>query len=115
MRTAKENLERYAPATAQKNINLKTLREVRVPTPPLGDQERLLGTLLRTEEGLGRVADDLKKSLVRAEQLRRTVLAAAFSGQLVPQDPTDEPASVLLDRIRAEATKKKSTRKKKSA
>ena len=39
---------------------------------------------------------------MRAASLRRSILAAAFSGQLVPQDPDDEPASVLLERIRAE-------------
>jgi type I restriction enzyme S subunit len=40
--------------------------------------------------------------LNRIDSLRQSILIKAFSGQLVPQDPTDEPASVLLDRIRAE-------------
>ena len=55
-------------------------------------------------------------SLAKAAQLRRSLLAAAFSGRLVPQDPDDEPASVLLDRIRAEraaAVPAKTTRRKK--
>ena len=41
-------------------------------------------------------------SLKRAERLRQSILKQAFSGQLVPQDPNDEPASALLERIRAE-------------
>ena len=41
-------------------------------------------------------------NLKRAERLRQSILKQAFSGQLVPQDPNDEPASVLLERIRAE-------------
>ena len=41
-------------------------------------------------------------SLARAERLRQSILKQAFSGRLVPQDPDDEPASVLLERIRAE-------------
>jgi type I restriction enzyme S subunit len=40
--------------------------------------------------------------LKRAERLRQSVLKRAFEGKLVPQDPNDEPASVLLERIRAE-------------
>jgi hypothetical protein len=43
----------------------------------------------------------------RAEGLRQSIIEAAFDGKLVPQDPKDEPASVLLERIRAEATPRK--------
>jgi len=42
----------------------------------------------------------LSNDLLRAERLRQSILKQAFSGQLVPSDPADEPASVLLDRIR---------------
>ena len=44
----------------------------------------------------------MEASLARAERLRQSILKQAFSGRLVPQDPDDEPASVLLERIRAE-------------
>ena len=52
------------------------------------------------------VADEVEKTITaelkRAEQLRQSILKQAFSGKLVPQGPNDEPASVLLERIKAE-------------
>ena len=48
---------------------------------------------------------EIKAALARAEALRQSILKRAFSGQLVLQDPTDEPASALLKRIRAERAK----------
>ena len=44
----------------------------------------------------------VEANLTRAERMRQSILKQAFSGKLVPQDPNDEPASVLLERIRAE-------------
>ena len=44
----------------------------------------------------------IERARCRSASLRRAVLERAFRGELVPQDPTDEPASILLDRIRAE-------------
>ena len=102
LRTAKEDLERYAPATAQKNINLAILRDLAIPFPPLAEQNALADEINRRLS----VADEVEKTvtteLKRAEQLRQSILKKAFSGGLVPQDPNDEPASVLLERIRAE-------------
>jgi type I restriction enzyme S subunit len=46
--------------------------------------------------------EDIRRAIRQAAAQRQNILKSAFSGQLVPQDPTDEPASVLLERIRAE-------------
>jgi type I restriction enzyme S subunit len=75
------------------------------PLPPAQELEAIV-------QAIGRLfsrADDLDKilqaALTRSERLRQAILKRAFSGELVPQDPNDEPASVLLERIRAEREK----------
>ena len=102
LRTAKGDIELYAPATAQKNINLDILSKVVIPMPPLGEQERIadiVGTALSAADV---AVQGLRDGVARSSNLRQCMLSAAFSGKLVPQDSTDEPASVLLERIREE-------------
>jgi type I restriction enzyme S subunit len=50
----------------------------------------------------GSLQNEIQRNEQRSASLRQSILRAAFTGQLVPQDPTDEPASALLERIRAE-------------
>jgi len=98
----KQNLEAFAPATAQKNINLKVLSELAFPMPPLAEQTEIV----RRVEQLFIFADQLEAKVAsaksRIDHLTQSILAKAFRGELVPQDPSDEPASVLLERIQAQ-------------
>jgi type I restriction enzyme S subunit len=96
-----ERLEAFAPATAQKNINLAVLNDVEFRCPPLDEQHEIV----RRVEALFAYADRLEARYTTAsdhiDRLTPALLAKAFRGELVPQDPNDEPASALLERIRA--------------
>ncbi len=77
-----------------------------VPLPPASEQQALIDTI---EDKFSMCDDQLAfnaHSLKQCAAQRQNILRAAFSGQLVQQDPTDEPASMLLERVRAEQTKR---------
>jgi len=107
IRIAKADLSTFAPATAQKNINIAILNELSVPLPPLPEQQEIV----RRVEALFALANHLEARYTKAkayvDKLTQSILAKAFRGELVPQDPNDEPASVLLERIRARHDKEK--------
>lgn len=84
-------------------LNLGEILSLAVPLPPLAEQSRIVAEVDRHLSRADALAASIAQSKRRAQRLRRAILAAAFQGRLVPQDPNDEPASVLLDRIRAQA------------
>lgn len=97
----------------QANVNSKKLSLMPIPLPPLTEQSKIVEQI----EGWFSVADAIEgaidHSLKHAERLRQSILKRAFGGKLVPQDPTDEPASVLLERIQAEKAKLEAKQKMK--
>jgi type I restriction enzyme, S subunit len=102
LRTIKADLEAYAPATAQKNINLDVLSNVAIPVPPKIEQEKIIQELESRLASADELESSIEAQLKQGAELRQAVLQQAFEGKLVPQDPNDEPASVLLERIREE-------------
>ena len=91
---------------AQFNINQKILKAVFVPLPPLAEQVRIVAKIEKFEpliaeyDKLEQQASKLDEEIY--DKLKKSILQYAIQGKLVPQDPNDEPASVLLERIRAE-------------
>ena len=81
------------------SINLTKLAALPVPIPPLAEQDRIVAEVERRLSIADEVAASVGLGLTRADRLRQAVLKRAFEGKLVRQDPNDEPASVLLERI----------------
>jgi type I restriction enzyme S subunit len=87
-------------AVAQPNVNATTISQFLVPVPPLAEQKEIV----RRIEALFTAADELearyRKAKAHVDKLTQSILGKAFRGELVPQDPNDEPAAALLDRLR---------------
>lgn len=79
IRTARDGLDRFASATAQKNINLEVLEAVAVPTPPLAEQVRIVAEVDRHLSIIRGVEAEVDANLHRAQALRQSTLAKAFS------------------------------------
>ena len=97
-----EETRRRSSGGVQPNLNLGLVRQIAVPFPPLAEQHRLVAEVERRLSVVQQAEATVEASLKRAGRLRQSILKRAFAGKLVPQDPNDEPASALLERIRAE-------------
>lgn len=97
--------------SASPHLNVKDIKAFSVPLPPLPEQREIV----RRVEALFAIADKIeartKKAKAFVDSLTPSLLAKAFRGDLVPQDPSDEPASVLLERIRNERAKQETKSK----
>ena len=99
MTVIQQELEANAPATAQKNINLKVLNEVLITIPSIAEQQeivRLLDSLLSREQS---TATACEEALTTIDTLKKSILARAFRGELGTGDPADPDAKELLREI----------------
>lgn len=98
------------------HIHLTDLRKDCVPLAPRDEQNEIVRRIEAAFAKIDRLAAEAGRALTLTGRLEQRILTKAFSGELVPQDPTDEPVSALLDRTRAErgsAPKPKRGRRKK--
>ncbi|MDT8448438.1 MAG: restriction endonuclease subunit S [bacterium] len=90
-----------ATSAGQYNISQSKVQELPIPLPP-SEEAVEISSLAKAKLDLFGIQKELAREQAGVLALRQSILKDAFSGKLVPQDPEDEPASVLLERIQAE-------------
>ena len=99
---AQEYFRANQKGVAVRGINVGDVRPMEIPIPPLEEQREIVRRLDHAFVEIDRLVTEAASARRQLDRLDQAILAKAFRGELVPQDPADEPASVLLDRIRAE-------------
>ena len=94
-------MRKLAEGGNQPNLNLSKVRSVPLLLPGIAEQAELIRRVNQLFGLADRLENRLATALTTAGRLTPALLAKAFRGELVPQDPTDEPAQALLDRLRA--------------
>jgi len=108
----RRELERLAYGAGKPGLNLDNIRELNIALPPLEEQRQIKAECDRLLSIGSGGESHIARSVKRSARLRQSILKRAFEGKLVPQDPTDEPASELFARIEVERKAMGSTAKK---
>lgn len=92
------------------HLSAGRFKSIEFPIPPLAEQEEIVAETESLLSGVARMATLISHQLARASSLQSSILESAFSGRLVPQDRSEESASVLLERIAPECAPSKGNR-----
>ena len=105
--TVLSDVEQLKTGISDSGVNLtqKRFLSLKIPVPSIADQNRTLAEVENILSNIENAEAQIQDVLLKVDALRQSILKEAFNGQLVAQDPHDEPASVLLNRIRAEREK----------
>jgi len=94
--------EKFVGGTAIPTFSQANLKAMYIAVPPIQEQSRIVSAIRTAEEQIILIGDNNNELQTDINLLKSKILDLAIRGKLVPQDPNDEPASILLERIRAE-------------
>lgn len=89
----------------QPNLNLSLIKNTCIPVPPINEQRLIVSEVERITTLIDELFSSIANTLSQIHRLRQSILERAFTGRLVAQDPADEPAQVLLQKIQAERSR----------
>ncbi len=99
----RKEIEKHIVETTQANIGIASIKVFKINFPKSkNEQENVVQEIESRLSVCDKIEESIEQGLQQAEALRQSILKKAFEGKLVPQDPNDEHASVLLERIKAE-------------
>ena len=105
------NLAPWVTGTAQPKLNQSNLNKIPIPIPSLSEQKRIVSKIESIFAKIDVVHEIVQSELKKLDRLRQSVLKQAFEGKLVPQDPNDEHANILLKRIKKERIEQKEVKR----
>ncbi|MCP4157674.1 MAG: type I restriction endonuclease subunit S, partial [bacterium] len=91
-----------AIGTGVKHLRVGDVEKLTYPLAPIEEQQQIVSELESRLSVCDKLEETVNESLKKAESLRQSILKKAFEGKLVPQEPADEPAHILLQRIQAQ-------------
>ena len=100
-----------ASATTLPILNKSRFSSINLEVPSIAEQQVAVSQIERLFENADEIEKTIQTTLNKCESLQKAILAKAFRGELVPQDPNDEPASVLLERIKVQREAEAATKK----
>ncbi len=102
--TVRKQVVEITKGVALQKVNLERFSTIAIPLSPRNEQHEIINEVATKLSQIDAAEKQIEHGLIRAARLRQSILKRAFEGKLVPQDPKDEPASALLERLRASRT-----------
>jgi len=102
------SLAEYVTGTAQPKLTQRAMNKIPVPLAPLKEQYKIAEEISRRFSVIDEISKEMELMTKYSDKLRQSILKTAFEGKITPQDPNDEPAEKLLERIESERFNRKS-------